>query len=198
MMQRIGRAAVPGAFLGAVLAVVGSGVAVAHESRDVGDVTMVVGFLEEPVYSGQKSGLDLRVSRGEEPVEGLEETLTAEVIFDGQGRDLPISPVFGEAGAYRSVFFPTAAGPYTFHITGEIDGVAVDETFTSGPDTFSEVQDVTGGQFPVVFPPTGDIARDAAAGADAAGTATVALVLGGAGLLAGLVALGLALARRRT
>ena len=194
MFQRIGRAAV----LGAILAMlVGTGVTHAHESREVGDVTMVVGLLDEPVYSGQKSGLDLRVSHGEEPVEGLEETLEAVVTFDGQSRDLPISAAFGEPGAYRSVFFPTASGPYTFRISGEIDGQPIDESFTSGPDTFGDVQDVAGGQFPVVFPATADIARDAEAGAGASGTATVALVVGSAGLLAGLVALGLSVARRR-
>jgi hypothetical protein len=177
--------------------VVSVGTALAHEVREVGDFTFVVGFLDEPVYTGQKSGLDLHVSRGEEPVEGLEEALRAEVTFGDDTRPLEISAAFGEPGAYRSVFFPTAAGSYTFHITGEIDGTPIDEEFTSGPDTFSEVQDATGGQFPVQFPSTGDVVRDAEAGAAAATTATIALVLGGAGLLAGLAALGLALARRR-
>lgn len=195
MFTRIGRAAVLGAML---TALVGIGVASAHESREVGAYTFSVGFLDEPVFSGQKSGLDLRVARGEEPVEGLEETLEAEVTFAGQSRTLEISPVFNQPGAYRSVFFPTAAGPYTFHVFGEIEGEAVDESFTSGPETFSEVQDVAGGQFPVQFPATGDIVRDAEAGANAATTATIALVLGGAGLVAGLVALGVTLARRRT
>lgn len=194
MLKRLGRAAV----LGAVLTVVvGVGTAIGHEVREVGEYTLVVGFLDEPVYSGEKSGLELRVSHGEEPVEGLEETLEAEVTFAGESRELPISPIFGEPGAYQSVFFPTAAGPYTFHISGTIDGQEVDESFTSGPDTFSEVQDVTLGQFPVVLPAAGDTARDAEAGAAAAGTATLALVIGGAGLVAGLVALGLTLARRR-
>ena len=114
-----------------------------------------------------------------------------------QTRDLEISAVFGQPGAYRSVFFPTAAGPYTFRITGTLDGEPIDESFTSGPDTFSEVRDVTAGQFPVAFPATADIVRDAEAGAAAATTATIALVLGGAGLVAGLVALGLSIARRR-
>ena len=194
MFQRLGRAAV----LGVVLTMVASiGTTLAHEVREVGELTFVVGFLDEPVYSGQKSGLDLRVSRGDEPVEGLEESLQAEVTFDDQVRDLPLSPVFGEVGAYQSVFLPTAAGPYTFHIFGTVDGQDIDESFTSGPDTFSEVQDATSGQFPVAFPPTGDVVRDAEAGAAASTTATIALVLGGAGLLAGLVALGLTLSRRR-
>lgn len=173
------------------------GAVLAHEEREVGEYTVEVGFLNEPVYSGEQNGLFLMVVRGEEPLEGLEESLEATASHGDQTRDLELVPIFGEPGAYESVFFPTAAGPYTFRIFGEIDGQALDEEFTSGPDTFSEVQDVTGGQFPVQFPATGDIVRDAEAGANAATTATIGLVLGGAGLVAGLVALGLTLARRR-
>ena len=185
------------AVLGTLTMIVGGGTVLAHESRDIGNYSLVVGFVGEPVFTGQKSGLEFLVSRGEEPIEGLEETLAATVTFGDQTRDLQIEPRFGEPGWYQSIFFPTAAGPYTFRIFGEIEGEPLDESFTSGPDTFSEVQDVAGGQFPVQFPATGDIVRDAEAGADAATTSTIALVLGGAGLVAGLVAIGLALARRR-
>lgn len=194
MATRTGRAAVLGVML-TLLA--GVGTTLAHEEREVGEYTFVVGFLEEPVYAGQKSGLDLRMSSGEEPVEGAEETLRAEVIFGTSTRELELSPAFGEPGAYRSVFFPTAAGSYTFRLFGEVNGTAIDESFTSGPDTFGDVQDTAGGQFPVVYPAPADLARDAEAGAAAATTATIALALGGAGLVAGVVAIGLALARRR-
>jgi hypothetical protein len=184
--------------LGVLLTLAVSGIALAHEVREVGDYTFVVGFIDEPVFAGQKSGLEFSVSAGDEqPVEGLEETLQAEVTYEGETQALPVSPRFGVPGWYESVFFPTAAGQYTFHIFGEIEGVGVDESFTSGEETFGDVADAASGQFPVVFPPTGDVVRDAEAGADAAGTATLALVLGGAGLLVGLVALGLTLARRR-
>lgn len=194
MFRRLGRAAVLGA---ALVTVAGVGTALAHESREIDDITMVVGFLDEPVYVGQKSGLELRVTHDGEPVEGLEETLEAEVIFGSATRALELSPQFGTPGAYRSVFIPTAAGPYTFHIFGEIDGEPIDESFTAGPDTFGEVQDTAGNQFPVVLPAAADVARDAEAGAQAATTATIALALGASGLLAGLIAIGLTLARRR-
>ncbi len=194
MIRSVGRAAVLGV---ALVAVAGTGTVLAHESRDLDDITLVVGFLDEPVYVGQKSGLDLRVTHDGEPAEGLEETLEAEVTFGNDTRELVISPAFGEPGAYRSIFIPTAAGPYTFRIFGEIDGEAIDESFTAGPDTFGEVQDTAANQFPVALPAAADVARDAEAGAQAATTATIALVVGVAGLLAGLVALGLTLARRR-
>ena len=160
-------------------------------------------------------GIDLEV-RWDTPVEGLETTLQAEVIYQGQTRALTVSPRFGQPGWYQSVFFPTAAGPYTFHIFGTVEGTPIDESFTSSPDGFSEVEvrqihaaalndpdgfneveDQAGGQFPVQIAAPVDVARDAEAGAAAAGTATLGLVLGGAGLLVGLVALGISLAGRR-
>jgi hypothetical protein len=174
-----------------------AGVATAHEVRDVAGYRVVVGFIDEPVYVGQKSGLEFFVSKDDQPVEGLEETLEAEVTKDGQTRDLPIEARFGDAGAYESVFFPTSAGAYTFHISGTIEGTAIDESFTSSPDGFNEVQELSGGQFPVQFPAQADLVADAEAGRNASTQVTLAIALGAAGLLAGLVGIGLALAARR-
>jgi hypothetical protein len=168
----------------------------AHEQREVAGYSFVVGLVGEPVFTGQKSGLEFQVTQDEEPVEGLEETLEAEVIHQDQRRGLPLSPRFGEPGWYESIFFPTAAGPYTFHIFGEIAGQPIDESFTSGPETFSEVEEQAGGQFPLQLPPQTEVADAAQRGADAAGQATIALVLGAAGLVVGIAALGLALAAR--
>jgi hypothetical protein len=174
-----------------------TGVASAHESRDVGDYQVVVGFIDEPVFVGQKSGFEFFVTKDDQPVEGLEETLEAEVTKDGQTRELPLSARFGEAGAYQSVFFPTAAGAYTFHIFGAIDGNQIDESFTSSPEGFDEVEELSGGQFPVQFPAQAELVADAEAGANASSQVTIALAVGAAGLLAGLVGIGLALAARR-
>lgn len=168
----------------------------AHESRDLDDLILSVGFLDEPVYAGQKSGLDLRITHDGEPVEGAEGTVKAEVTFGDQTRSLEITPRFGEPGAYQSVFMPTAAGAYTFRIFGEVDGEAIDQSFTSGPDTFGNILDTAAGQFPVVYPATADVARDAEAGAGAATLAAIASALGAVGAIAGLVALGITLGRR--
>jgi hypothetical protein len=169
----------------------------AHEERQIGDLTLVVGFIDEPVFTGQKSGLEVMITHAGSPVEGGEATLDAEVTYAGKTRALTLSPRFGEPGWYESVFFPTAAGAYTFRLFGEVDGEPIDESFTSSPDGFSEVEEATSGQFPVVLPPAGEIAADAQAGAGAAGQATLGLIIGAAGLLVALVALGLTLARRR-
>ena len=153
----------------------------AHESLDVagGQFRMVVGFLNEPVAVGDKSGLDLRVTKldptatqatggGEtdQPVEGLETTLQAEVFFGDQAMTLALEPRFGQPGAYASYFYPNAVGDYTFQIFGTIDGVTIDETFTSGPDTFGPVEER------LLFPPDPAAAGEAA---DTAGAGTLVI-----------------------
>lgn len=170
----------------------------AHGGRDVSGYEIEVGFLDEPVYVGESSGLELHVADSSDAgVEGLEATLQAEVRFEDRTRALELSPVPGAPGEYRSVFIPTAAGPYTFRIYGTIEDTAIDEAFTSGVDGFDEVREQAGGQFPVQLPGPADVARDAAAGAEASERATLGLVLGGAGLIAAVAALGVALANRR-
>ena len=83
MSGRMRGAAVAGALV-AQLAL--PALTLAHETRQVGDYQFVVGFIGEPVYTNQESGLEIQVTRGEEPVGGLEESLEAEVIFQGQTR----------------------------------------------------------------------------------------------------------------
>ena len=137
----------------------------AHEHRELGngqyDVT--IGFIEEPAFVGEKNGLYLRVTKpttaagavtpaadAEDgtPVLGLDQTLTAEVILGDQSMDLPLTPAFQEPGVYESVFFPTATGDYTFHLTGQIEGTTIDESFTSSPEGFDSVQPIEPFQFP--------------------------------------------------
>ncbi len=187
-------AGVASAFL--VLATVAP--AFAHQQVDFGAYHLEIGFIDEPVYVGDKSGLEFDVLKGSDPVAGLEKTLKAQVIYQGQSRDLTIEPETDDSGNfYRAYFIPTAAGPYTFHISGTIEGTAFDQSFTSGPTTFDEVQDAAPGQFPVQLPTLAELQAQAQKGADAASQVTIALALGGAGVIIGLLGVGLALAARR-
>jgi hypothetical protein len=195
--HRVAVRGVLAALLGPLLLLYGPQAALGHEQRDVAGHSFVVGFADEPVFTGQKSGLEFFVTLSEQPVEGLEQTLQAEVIYQDQRRDLPLSPRFGEPGWYESIFFPTAAGPYTFRIFGDLAGQQIDEEFTSGPETFSEVEEQTSGQFPVELAPPAELSEDARRGAEAADQVLLALALGGAGLVAGVIGIGLALAARR-
>ncbi len=134
----------------------------AHEHREVADgrYELTVGFLTEPAYVTQQNGLSLRVLQVSDatpaaadahagtPVEGLADTLTAEVSYGDQSMELELEPVFNDPGHYQAIFFPTAPGAYSFHISGEIEGTPIDETFEPGPETFDEVQPIEPLQFP--------------------------------------------------
>lgn len=134
----------------------------AHETRTIADgrYQIVVGFMDEPVFAGDKSGLEFWVrdiseatpSAGEEaegePVEGLAETLKAEVIFEDQTMELPLTAMWNEPGGYGSVFFPMEPGDYTFRIYGTIGDTKIDESFTSSPEGFDSVKDPAPLQFP--------------------------------------------------
>ncbi len=181
----------------ATVLVLSTGVVSAHEARTVAGYDMEVGFISEPVFVGERSGLEFFVHKEDKPITGLEQTLKADVTYQGQKRDLPITARDGVDGAYESVFIPTAAGPYTFHIVGTIEGAAIDESFTSSPTGFDEVHDTAGGQFPVQFPSEADLVANAQAGKDAAAQVTVALCVGIAGVVIGLIGLGVALSGRR-
>jgi hypothetical protein len=186
-------------------------VASAHEHRDVdgGKYSVEVGFLDEPAITGFKNGLDLRVSantgatpapgidadEGGSPVEGLESTLQVEIIYIDQKMPLTLEPRFGTPGAYNAYVIPTAAGDYTFHIFGTINGDAIDENFTSSPEGFSSVVDASTYQFPKQSSEKSGTIAGTIAGGNTAGTGTGA-ILGGfaAGLAIG--AAGLVLVRR--
>ncbi len=137
--------------------------ALAHEGRNQGDLEMVVGFGTEPAYAGQPNSVELILVHEGEPVVDLGNTLDVEVSFGDQTQTFPLEPnfavgAFGEPGDYRAWFIPTRAGQYTFHFTGTIDGEDVDQTFTSGPRSFSDVEDTKQIQFPVQDPTNGELA----------------------------------------
>jgi hypothetical protein len=152
MRRTTSLAALCGAVLSAAVLLASPLAVAAHESRTIADgkYEIVVGFMNEPVFAGDKSGLEFWVTETPAtPIEGLAETLQAEVIYEDQTMALPLTAKWDEPGGYYSVFFPTAAeGDYTFRIYGTIDGTEIDETFTSGPETFGPVEDPAPLRFP--------------------------------------------------
>ena len=118
----------------------------AHERQvfRIGDraYIFVVGFLNEPVFAGDKSGLGLRIqladpkapltfaSSNVKPVEKLETSLKVEVSSGNRKKVFPLETVFREPGAYRAHFYPTAAATYSFRVFGEMNATPVELTFT--------------------------------------------------------------------
>jgi hypothetical protein len=208
-----------------LLLALGAAPASAHEGRKVGGYELVVGFGDEPAYAGAKNSVQVILSdaASHRPVVDLGDTVKVDIT---QGTDdapklsLTLEPFFevgefGTPGDYRAFFIPTAPGAYTFHLTGSIKGQRVDQKFTSGPRTFSEVQDPAEVSFPGKDPTTGQLstrmdrenqrlaaavaaseqrARDAG---DAAATARLIAIVGVVAGVLGLAAAGLSGLRKR-
>jgi hypothetical protein len=164
-MKRIVALLSAAAMLAMVTAFAVSSVTSAHETREVADgqFQFVVGFLNEPAFQDDLNAASIRITTqeggeatpdaaddhgGGTPVEGLVGSLNIEVIYEDQRMDLEVMGVWGEPGHYVGYFIPTEPGDYTFHVTGEIDGVEIDEMFTSGPETFSVVEPRVDYEFP--------------------------------------------------
>ncbi len=147
------------------------------------------------------------------PIEGLDGALQVEIthIPTGMTQTLTLSAAFRDPGHYVEAMIPTAPGAYTFHLTGEIQGAEIDESFDSGPGTFDDIQTQASIQFPLeVSAPrelegavrgaedAAAIAEDAANAAadDASSAQTLAIIaivigigglaVGGGGLMIGL------------
>jgi hypothetical protein len=218
MRRRILAAMVAATLAGLLIPLLASP-ASAHEDKTVGRYHFAVGFGDEPAYAGEKNSVQLLLAAAnDKPVTDLTNTLKVEVTT-GTAEPLKLSMEpffevgeFGTPGDYRAWFIPTTPGSYSFHFTGTIKGQKIDQTFRSGPRSFSDVDDPAQVQYPVKQPTGGQLAtradRETArinaalteernqARDDAASARTLAaigLVVGVLGLLAG----GVALARGR-
>jgi len=214
MKRRILAAAVAAAMAALVVPLLASP-ASAHEAKTVGKYHFVVGFGDEPAYAGEKNSVQLLLADAKDkPVTDLGNTLKVEVTTGtAEPLQLAMEPFFevgefGTPGDYRAFFIPTAPGSYSFHFTGTIKGQKIDQTFKSGPQTFSDIEDPAQVQYPVKQPTGGQLAtradretarinaaltaeRDQAKD-DAASARTLAiigLIVGALGLLIGIVAL---------
>lgn len=215
MPKRSMRAMFAASLCGALM-LLGEAPALAHEGRKLGDLEMEVGWGTEPAYAGEANSVQILLVHDGKPVVDLGDTLDVEVAFGDQTQSFPLEPFFeegefGTPGDYRAWLFPTTSGQYSFHFTGTIDGEDIDETFTSGPSTFADVENPQSVEFPVQQPSTGELAEridrveprlasaigdvqdDVQATADDASSAKtiglIGLVVGAIGLIVAIVAL---------
>src|SRR3954447_24835096 len=79
------------AVVGAIsLAILVAAPAAAHEGRTVNGYEFEVGLIDEPVYVGDKSGLEFFVHKDAQPVTDLEKTIKATVTQGSATRELPL------------------------------------------------------------------------------------------------------------
>jgi hypothetical protein len=123
----------------------------AHERRELeNNITLVFGWREEPAYTGLFNGPEIfvRHTDTEESIEGAE--LQAEVTFGDQTKVLTFRQAFGEPGHYVAELMPMLPGDYSFHVTGTVGDVQIDEVFTSADGEFGSVEPITDIMFPVL------------------------------------------------
>lgn len=111
-----------------------------------GQFKVTWGFLNEPAVTWTKTGLDLIITDNSTggPVDGAEKTLNATLLYNDQSHPFSLSPQFGAHGRYTDVITMTRPGVYKLHVTGSINGTAVDLTIPAKEET----HDVNGTYFP--------------------------------------------------
>ena len=185
----------------------------AHVAKSFGPVDIEMGFGTEPAYAGQPNSVYLGITKNGKPVVDLTDTLKVTVSFGTASIQLPLVPNFevggdGTPGDYRAWFIPSQPGPYTFHVSGTVDGTKVVWIATSSPSTFDTVQDPSDASFPKVTAPTNQqladlmtaqtarlqaSVNDADSAAKTARTVgLIGVVLGAIGVITGIGALSIA------
>jgi hypothetical protein len=191
----------------------------AHEARTVNGYHWLVGFGSEPTYAGFENFVQLFLTDpGGKPVLNIGNKLHVAVQTGSASKSFSLVPSFdpdsglGTKGEFDAFFIPTTPGPYTFHFTGTLGG-KVDQSFTSGPQTFDTVHDPSSIQFPTQVPTTLEVSQKvdreiprltaaiAAAQTNAErhadGKANSALIVAIVGAVLGLVGLGFGVAANR-
>ncbi len=136
--------------------------AAAHETRKVGDYELVVGWYDEPAFANQKNGPEVTITGGDGKPVVRRVDLQVEIGFQGETMTAELEPafvvgVFGEPGNYNANIYPTRAGTWTFRIFGTVGGQQVNEAFTSGPETFGDIEDPGEVAFPVEDPSNAEL-----------------------------------------
>ena len=108
------------------------GTAFAHTIDSVGEYRLEIGWMNEPVVSGETNGIEFSVNRLEpdlelkeqkfkEGISGLEKSLKIELLFKEEKIKLSLSPDHNIPGKYYAFVNPTVSGFYQVNILGYIE-----------------------------------------------------------------------------
>ena len=112
------------------------GVAFAHTVDSVGDYRLEIGWMNEPVVSGETNGIELFISPLEpglsleeqefkNGIAGLHKLLKMQLVLKDEKITLPLSPDHNIPGKYYAFVNPTVAGFYQANVLGKIDNTTV-------------------------------------------------------------------------
>ena len=113
-----------------------SGTAFGHTEDSVGDYRLEIGWMNEPVVSGETNGIELFVSPLEpgldlkeqvfkDGISGLSKTLKMQLILEDQKITLPLKEDHNIPGKYYAFVNPTVAGFYQANVLGNIGNTTV-------------------------------------------------------------------------
>ena len=108
------------------------GFANAHTVDSVGEYRVEIGWMNEPVVSGEtnavefyvsplKPGLELEDQIFQNGIPGLKETVKMQLIYKDEKITLPLSPDHNIPGKYYAFINPTVSGFYQANILGTIE-----------------------------------------------------------------------------
>lgn len=116
----------------------------AHDTETVNGYEITFGGSDEPVITDERMWLEVNVvdTESEEPIEGLEESLTIAVQrpFGNDTRELDVSSRFGAPGWYEAPIIFTQPGTYTVYINGTFDGADANLAFQKQVHNASNLQ----------------------------------------------------------
>jgi len=110
--------------------------AYAHTVDSVGEYRLEIGWMNEPVVSGETNGIELYVSplvsnipledqEFHDGINGLEKTLKIELVFQGKKIILPLDSDHNIPGKYYAFVNPTVSGYYQVNLLGNIKDTKV-------------------------------------------------------------------------
>jgi hypothetical protein len=119
------------------------GIAYGHTVDAVGDYRVEIGWMNEPVVSGETNGIEFYVSplipcpEISEPIkcaesqefqngiEGLKKTVKIQLIYKDESITLPLSPDHNISGKYYAFVNPTVSGFYQANMLGTINDTPI-------------------------------------------------------------------------
>ncbi|MBT8252154.1 MAG: hypothetical protein KJO99_04915, partial [Nitrosopumilus sp.] len=113
-----------------------AGIAYGHTVDSVGEYRVEIGWMNEPVVSGETNAIEFFVSPLEPGLEledqvfkngivGLKKTVKIKLIYKDESITLPLSPDHNIPGKYYAFINPTISGFYQANILGTIEDTPI-------------------------------------------------------------------------
>jgi hypothetical protein len=113
-----------------------AGIANAHTIDSVGEYRVEIGWMNEPVVSGETNAIEFYVSPLEpgleledqifkNGIEGLKKTVKLQLVYKDESITLPLSPDHDISGKYYAFVNPTISGFYQANILGTIEDTPI-------------------------------------------------------------------------